>query len=145
MSTKSGIILTEGEEIVVELQTEIENATGTGILATIIRALVKFVNIITGVKYQSWFVITNKRVVEIQSKTVCWVINSDKAIKYVLPSSVTELGYMKEKACCCCCDEFDLYYASENSISYIALEGVVKDEQEAQAIVDAFYRVIQGK
>lgn len=145
MSTKSGIILTEGEEIVVELQTEIENATGTGILATIIRALVKFVNIITGVKYQSWFVITNKRVVEIQSKTVCWVINSDKAIKYVLPSSVTELGYMKEKTCCCCCDEFDLYYASENSISYIALEGVVKDEQEAQAIVDAFYRVIQGK
>ena len=45
-------------------------------------------------------VITDKRVVEIIQAKACWVFNQGKNVKYVLPSSVKEVGYTQEGACC---------------------------------------------
>ena len=64
-------------------------------------------------------------------------------MKYVLPSSVKEVGYTKEGTCFgCFCQQYDLYYESFTQRTSVMLP--VQGEAEAQRVVDSFYKAISA-
>ena len=78
----------------------------------------------------------------IQFKSL-WVLNSGKNVKYVLPSSVKEVGYTKEGTCFgCFCQSYNLYYDAFTQRTSVLLSDV--DEAGAQKVVDAFYKAISA-
>ena len=103
----------------------------------------KFINLILGNKRKGYIVITNKRVVEVIQFEALWVLNAGKNVKYVLPSSVKEVGYTKEGTFLgCFCQAYSLYYDAFTQRTSVLLSA--SNEAEAQKIVDAFYRAISA-
>ena len=139
---KSGLILGEDEKLVVELEAELW-ATSSNPIALLIGKIIKFINLLFGNKRQGYVVITDKRVVEIIQFKSLWVLNSGKNVKYVLPSSVKEVGYTKEGTCFgCFCQSYNLYYDAFTQRTSVLLSDV--DEAGAQKVVDAFYKAISA-
>ncbi len=139
---KSGIVLTEGENLVIELEAELW-ATSSNPLAWLVGQVVKFINLIIGNKRKGYVVITDKRVVEVIQFKALWVFNTGKNMKYILPSSVKEVGYTKEGTCFgCFCQAYRLYYDAFTQRTSVLLSAT--EEAEAQKIVDAFYRAISA-
>ncbi|MDE7117793.1 MAG: hypothetical protein K2O61_04015 [Bacteroidaceae bacterium] len=84
---------------------------------------------------------TDKRVIEVTQYISLWVFNTGKGVKYVLPSSVKEVGYTKEGTCLgCFCQAYSLYYDSFTQRTSVLLP--VSSEAETKKIVDAFYNAI---
>lgn len=135
---KSGFVLAEGENVVVELEAELW-ATGSNPIQKFFGKIMRLLYMIIGYRKKSFLVITDRRVVEISSVYNCWVFNTGKEVKYVLPSSVKELGYIKETTCGVFCPAYYLYYQSTTQSTAIQLSA---DENECQAIVDAFYNAL---
>ena len=136
------MILGEDEHLVVELEAELWAASSNPI-AQLIGAVVKFLNLLLGNKRQGYVVITDKRVVEIIQFKALWVLNTGKNVKYLLPSSVKEVGYIKEGTCCgCFCQSYNLYYDAFTQRTSVLLKDV--DEAGAQKVVDAFYKAISA-
>lgn len=139
---KSGVVLTEGETLVAELEAELW-ATSANPFAKLVGQVVKFINLILGNKRKGYVVITNKRVIEVIQFKALWVMNTGKNVKYVLPSSVKEVGYIKEGTFCgCFCQAYSLYYDAFTQRTSVLLS--TSDESEAQKIVDAFYKAISA-
>lgn len=140
---KSGLLLTENETLIAELEAELW-ASSSNPFAKLIGQVVKFINLILGNKRQGYLVITDKRVVEIIQFKALWVLNVGKNVKYVLPSSVKEVGYLMEGTCCgCFCQAYSLYYDSFTQRTCVLLSDVDTDSG-AQKLVDAFYRAISA-
>ena len=135
---KSGFVLPEGENVVVELEAELW-ATGSNPIQKFFGKIMRLLYMIIGYRKKSFLVITDRRVVEISSVYNCWVFNTGKEVKYVRPSSVKELGYIKETTCGVFCPAYYLYYQSTTQSTAIQLSA---DEKECQAIVDAFYNAL---
>lgn len=139
---KSGLILAENEHLVVELEAELW-ATSSNPIALLIGNIIKFLNLLIGFKRKGHVVITDQRVVEIIQFKALWVLNTGKSVKYVLPSSVKEVGYTKEGTCCgCFCQAYNLYYDAFTQRTSVLLSDV--DEAGAQKVVDAFYKAISA-
>lgn len=139
---KSGLILAENEHLVVELEAELW-ATSSNPVALLIGNIIKFLNLLIGFKRKGYVVITDLRVVEIIQFKALWVLNTGKSVKYVLPSSVKEVGYTKEGTCCgCFCQAYNLYYDAFTQRTSVLLSDV--DEAGAQKVVDAFYKAISA-
>lgn len=139
---KSGVVLTEGETLVAELEAELW-ATSANPFAKLVGQVVKFINLILGNKRKGYVVITNKRVIEVIQFKALWVMNTGKNVRYVLPSSVKEVGYAKEGTFCgCFCQAYSLYYDAFTQRTSVLLS--TSDEAEAQKIVDAFYKAISA-
>ena len=139
---KSGLILGEKEHLVVELEAELW-ATSSNPISLLIGNIVKFLNLLIGFKRKGYVVITDLRVVEIIQFKALWVLNTGKSVKYVLPSSVKEVGYTKEGTCCgCFCQAYNLYYDAFTQRTSVLLSDV--DEAGAQKVVDAFYKAISS-
>ncbi|MBP7210805.1 MAG: hypothetical protein KBA02_06390 [Paludibacteraceae bacterium] len=137
---KSGLILNEGESLVMELEAELW-ASSSNPLAKMIGSIIKLINLILGNKRNGYIVITDKRVVEVIQYKSLWVLNTGKNVKYILPSSVKEVGYSKEGTCFgCFCQSYNLYYDSFTQRTSVLL--TVDDETEAQKVVDSFYKAI---
>lgn len=137
--SKSGIKLREGENLVVELEAELW-ATSSNIIARFFGFIRKLVYFIFGIRLHGFLVITDQRVIEVCDQKACWVFDMNKNVKYVLPSSVKEVGYTKEATFFCCCKAYHLYYDSTTQRTTILLKGV--NESQAQSIVDSFYNAI---
>lgn len=139
---KSGLILGQDEHLVMELEAELW-ASSQNPLARLWGQCVKFINLLFGNKRKGFIVITDKRVVEVIEFKACWVLNAGKDVKYVLPSSVKEVGYTKEGTCFgCFCQSYNLYYDAFTQRTSVLLP--VSDEAEAQKVVDAFYKAISS-
>ena len=139
---KSGLVLDAGEELVMELEAELW-ASSSNVLARLWGTIVKVINLILGNRRKGYVVITNKRVVEVIQYQACWVFNVGKNVRYVLPSSVKEVGFSKEGTCFgCFCQAYNLYYDSFTQRTSVMLS--VDSEAEAQKVADAFYRAISN-
>ena len=139
---KSGLILREDENLVMELEAELW-ATSMNPLARLWGSIVRIINLILGNKRKGFIVSTEKRVMEITQFKALWVLNAGKDVKYVLPSSVKEVGYTKEGTCFgCFCQQYDLYYESFTQRTSVLLP--VQGEAEAQRVVDSFYKAISA-
>ena len=140
---KSGLVLAENETLIAELEAELW-ATSSNPIAKLIGQVVKFINLLLGNKRKGYIVITDKRVVEIIQFQALWVFNVGKNVKYVLPSSVKEVGYLVEGTVCgCFCQAYSLYYDAFTQRTSVLLADVNSDEG-AQRLVDAFYRAISA-
>lgn len=136
---KSGIILEEDETLIMEIEAELW-ATSSNPFAMAMGKIRKFFAKIFGQRRNGYLVITNKRVVEVTKEIVCYCFNKGKTVKYLLPNSVKEVGYIRMATCACCCSAFYLYYESFTQKTQVMLSGV--DEAGAQKTVDAFYKAI---
>ncbi len=138
---KSGLVLAEDENLIIELEAELWS-TSSNFFAKLLGALKKVWNLIFGCKKIGYIIITDKRVVEISQEKACWVFNTSRNVKCVLPSSVKEVGYLKTGTFAgCCCQAYTLYYDSLTQRTSILLSKINSDH-EAQVIVDAFYRAL---
>lgn len=137
---KSGILLAQDEKLVFELEAELW-ATSSNPIARAVGEFKKAIAGILGFKRQGYLVITDKRVVEVLQMKACFTFNQGKVVKYILPSSVKEVGYVKEGTCCgCFCQSYKLYYEAFTQVTSVLLPDA--DEAEAQKVVDAFYKAI---
>lgn len=141
MSTlKSGVVLANGENLVIELEAELW-ATSSNPIARFFGAILKIFYLILGIKQNGYVVLTDKRVIEVRENKACWVFNTAKEIKYVMPSSVKEVGYTKEGTFCgCFCQAYHLYYDAFTQRTSILLKGM--HEKETAELVDKFYNAI---
>lgn len=138
---KSGIILNEGEKLVMELEAELW-ATSSNPIAKLWGSIMKLIGLILGVKREGYVVITDKRVVEVMRTTFFWVFDSGKVIRYLLPSSIKEVGYTKEPTFFCFCQAYHLFYDAFTQRTSVLLSDV--DEYGAQRVVDAFYNALNS-
>jgi hypothetical protein len=138
-TTKSGISLLEGENLIVELEAELW-AQSSNPIAQLIGNVQRVLSALLGFKKKGFLVITDKRVVEIYNQINCYVLNTGRQVKYVLPSSVKEIGYTKLTTCGFFCPAYYLYYEGFTQRTSIMLKDY--DEASAQKIVDAFYKAI---
>ena len=139
---KSGIVLNDGEKLVMELEAELW-ASSANPIAQLWGKIRKFFAALLGNKVEGYLVITDKRVVEVLQAKACWVLNAGKNVKYVLPSSVKEIGYSKEGSFLgCFCQTYYLFYESFTQRTNVQLK--VSEEAEAQKVVNAFYAAIKA-
>ncbi len=140
---RSGLVLNEDENLVMELEAELW-ASSSNFIAKIIGSVIKLINLILGNKRKGFVVITDKRVVEIVQFKALWVFNVGRNVKFLLPSSVKEVGYFKEGTLCgCFCQSYNLYYDAFTQRTSVLLSSVDSDA-EAQKVVEAFYKAISA-
>lgn len=136
---KSGVILEEGEKLVMELEAELW-AVSSNPVKRFFQTIMRGINMILGNKRTGFVVITNKRVIEVTTLITCYCFTTGRLVSYVLPSSVKEAGYKREATCLCCCSMYKFYYESFTQGREIILKGAT--EEEAQKVATAFYRAI---
>lgn len=138
---KSGVILNEGENLVMELEAELW-ATSSNPIAKLWGSIMKLIGMILGVRKEGYVVITDKRVVEVTRGKFFWVFDSGKVIRYLLPSSIKEVGYTKEPTFFCFCQAYHLFYDAFTQRTSVLLSDV--NEAGAQRVVDAFYNALNS-
>jgi len=139
MALKSGFTLNQGEELVMELEAELW-ATSTNPIAKAIGEFWKFIARILGFKMHCFLILTNNRVIEVREQTACYVFKTGRSVKFVLPSSVKEIGYIRKTTCMMFCPMYCLYYEGHTQSTLIQM----KDADEAAALkaANAFYAAI---
>jgi len=138
---KSGITLAENEKLVMEIEAELW-ATSSNPIAQMLGSLRRIFAAILGFKQNGFLIITDQRVVEVTTIVRCWCITVGRFVKYVLPSSVKEIGYTRSATCGCFCPVYFLYYDSFTQRTQIQLKGA--DETGALKAADAFYAAIKA-
>lgn len=135
----SGIMLSENEKLVMEIEAELW-ASSSNPIARFIGAILKFLSMIIGLRKKGFLVITDRRVVEVSTQIACWCFTVGRQVKYVLPSSVKEIGYTKSATCFCFCPAYYLYYESFTQRTAVQLKDA--DESGALKAANAFYAAI---
>jgi len=137
--TKSGIVLADGERLVLELEAELW-AISANPIAQVIGEIKKVIASILGFKKKGFLVITDKRVIEVSVQVACYIFTVGRQVKYVLPSSVKEIGYNRKASFGCFCPTFYLYYDAHTQCTSIQLKGA--EEADAIKAANAFYDAI---
>jgi len=135
----SGITLSENEKLVMEIEAELY-ASSSNPIAQFLGRVQRIIALIFGFKKKGFLVITDKRVVEVTTQIRCWCITVGRQVKYVLPSSVKEIGYTRTATCGCFCPVYFLYYESFTQRTNIQLKGA--DESGALKAANVFYAAI---
>lgn len=135
----SGLILMEGEKLVMEIEAELWASSSNPIIR-FFAGIQKFIAMIFGYRKSGYVVVTDKRVVQVSKTVTCYCCGGGKDVKYILPSSLKEVGFVKMATCGCFCPAYYLYFEAFTQRTQILLKGV--DEAGAQKTVDAFYRAI---
>lgn len=138
---KSGILLTEGENLVVELEAEMW-VTGLNAIDKMFGYIYKFFAMLLGVRKEGYIVITNKRVVEVRKDKIFFVMDNGKTITYLMPNSIKEIGYTKEPTFFCFCPVYHLFYDALTQHTSIRLKDM--DEAEVQNVVHSFYSALHN-
>ena len=138
---KSGVLLDEDEKLVLELEAELW-ATSSNPVARFFGNVKKTISKVFGTSKKGFIVITNKRVIEVSNLIECYCFNTAHEVKYVMPSSVKEVGYSKLSTCGFCCPAYYVYYESFTQRTSILLKGV--DEAGTKKIVDTLYASLTG-
>jgi hypothetical protein len=135
----SGITLAEDEKLVMEIEAELW-ASSSNPFARILGEITKLIALIFGIRKKGFLIITDKRVVEVSTQISCWCITTGRQVKYVLPSSVKEIGYTRTATCGFFCPAYHLYYEGFTQRTAVLL----KDADEAGALkaTNAFYAAI---
>jgi hypothetical protein len=138
---KSGITLEAGENLVMEIEAELWAASSNPI-AQLMGTVSRVIAMILGFKKNGFWVITDKRVIEVSVQIACWCFTIGREVKYVLPSSVKEIGYTRQAVCGIFCPAYHLYYQSFTQLSSVLLKGA--DEDSALKAANAFYAAISS-
>jgi hypothetical protein len=138
----SNIDFLENENIIADVEAELW-ASSSNIIARVFGAIARIFALLFGIKKKGYVILTNKRVIEVRQNISCWCFNTGKEVKYVLPNSVKEVGYVKVGTVCgCFCQAYSLYYDAFTQRTVIQLKGM--HEEETVALVNTFYNTIQS-
>jgi hypothetical protein len=137
----SGVALAENEKLVMEIEAELW-ATSSNPIAQSLGEIQRIISMILGFKKKSFLVITDKRVIEVKTFIFCWCITVGREVKYVLPSSVKEIGYTRTATCGCFCPVYYLYYDAFTQRTKVQLKDA--DESGALKAANAFYSAISA-
>lgn len=141
MSTlKSGFTLAEGEKLVMEIEADVW-IVSSNLFARIAGFFQKLIALLLGVKRKRFLIITDRRVIEINSDIICWCITVGKTVSFIMPRSLVEVGYTRVATCVCCCFDFHLYYRQLIGLPKSLLLKKA-DEAEAVRVVEAFYHAV---
>ncbi len=138
-SLASGITLAEDEKLVMEIEAELW-ATSSNPIARLLGELNRIIAMILGFRKKGFLVITDKRVIEVLTQINCYIFTTGRQVKYVLPSSVKEIGYTKVATCGIFCPAYHLYYEGFTQRTDVLLKGA--DEAGALQAANAFYSAI---
>ena len=141
MALASGIVLADNEKLVMEIEAELW-ASSSNPIAQLIGTVKRIFAMILGFRQKGFLVITDKRVVEITVQVGCWVITMGRQVKYVLPSSVKEIGYTKSPTFLCFCPAYQLYYDAFTQRTSVLLKDA--DESGALKATNSFYAAISS-
>ena len=136
---KSGVALAEGERLVMEIEAELW-ARSSNPITRLIGAVQRIFALIIGYRKKGFLIITDQRVIVVAQITQCYVFVTDKIIKYVLPSSVKEVGYTKTATCGFLCPRYELFYESFTDGIAVQLKG--GKESDALNAANAFYAAL---
>ena len=136
---KSGLVLDEGEKLIMEIEAELW-ASSANPLAKTLGKIKKFIAWILGTRINGYLIITDKRVIEVTNTISWYCFNTGRHVKYLLPSSVKEIGYTKDATCGCFCPAYHLYYESFTQTTAVLL--TCDNDDAAQKTVDAFYKAV---
>ncbi|MEI8095973.1 MAG: hypothetical protein WCG80_17325 [Spirochaetales bacterium] len=139
---KSGVILLENEKMVMEIEAELW-ATSNNPIARAFGGLSKFISMLLGTRLEGYLVITDKRVIEVKTTIQCYCFTTGREVKYVMPSSVKEIGYQRSASFMCCCPTFYMYYEAYTQRTRIQMK--TSTEAEVAKAVDSFYFALQAK
>jgi len=137
----SGITLADNEKLVMEIEAELW-ASSSNPVAQALGRVRRIIALIFGFRKKGFLVITDKRVVEVTTQIQCWCITVGRQVKYVLPSSVKEIGYTRTATCGCFCPVYFLYYESFTQRTNVQLKGA--DESGAMKAANVFYAAISA-
>jgi len=142
---KSGIVLAEGETLVMELKAGFWLPSSSfNPIVIVMLAIMKFITMIIGfilgVRTKMFLVITDRRVIEVSEQIIWWCIPIGRSLTYVTPDSVKEVGFIKKKRFWCFCPIYCLYYASLTRRSAFKMIGA--DEATVLKTVDVFYAAV---
>jgi hypothetical protein len=135
----SGLMLEEDEKLIMEIEAELW-ATSSNPIARFFGAISKVIAMIFGFRKKGYLVLTDKRVIEFSTQINCWCVTTGRQVKYVLPSSVKEIGYKRASTCGCFCPAYRLYYDAFTQHTEVLLKGA--DEAGALKAANAFYAAI---
>jgi hypothetical protein len=135
----SGFMLAENEKLVMEIEAELW-AISSNPIARFWGAIAKFIAKLVGFKMKGFLIITDRRVVEVSEQIRCYCITVGRQVKFVLPSSVKEIGYDRAATCGCFCPAYRLYYRANIWSTSVLLKGV--NEDGALKAANAFYAAI---
>jgi len=135
----SGVALADNEKLVAELEAELW-ASSSNPIAQALGSVYRILALILGIKRKGYLVITDKRVIEVSTEIRCWCLVVGRVVKYILPSSVKEIGYTRSAACGFFCPAYHLFYEGFTQRTAILLKGA--DESGALKLANAFYAAI---
>ncbi len=137
---KSGFVLDDGE--ILELAIEAELWAGSSNpIDRFLGACARLWSLLFGTKKEGFIIITNKRVVEISKQKACWVFNTGKEVKTLMPSGIFEVGYTAQGTFCgCFCQAYHLYYEGHTQTTSILLKGA--NEQDAATMASTLYEIL---
>lgn len=139
---KSGVIMMAGETLVAEIEADLWSVSANP-LARMIGDIKKFVYGLLGTKRKGFIVITDKRVVEVFDSITCYIFNTGRTVRYLLPQSIKEVAYIKRATCGFFCPAYYLVYEGLTQSTSIMLQDA--SDASAQKLVDSFYKALTGK
>ena len=136
-SLKSGFTLDADETLIMEIDSELF-LVSTNPIARLLAGIYRFIFKILGMKLKVFLIITDQRVIEVSNQVIFWCITAGSQVKYVLPSSVKEIGYNRAGIFC---KVYQLYYEAHTQRSSFILKDV--DESGAAKAASVFYNTIR--
>ena len=139
-ATKSGVVLQDGEQLIVELEAELWATTSNFFLnmgLTIMKVIMK----ILGTSMKGFVVVTNKRIIEVNTKKVCFVFTMSREIKCIMPHCLLNVGYAREGTLACFCPVYCLVYGGHSMMPRrVRLKGF--DEDQAAKLAGEVFNAI---
>lgn len=124
MASESELMLMEGEQIVVALQTEMY-AQSTNLIANFIAKIIAFLAKIFGCKVWGQLTITDRRIVMETHKKIFWCFDQGATFSTMMPGSVTSVDYAFAAQFLCFCRKyiFSITTASGQAYAFVLKGG----------------------
>jgi hypothetical protein len=138
-SPKSGIVLSENETLLLEVEAGLYGTSSflpLGIILEILRLIAQIV----GIKKRGYLVVTNKRLVEVYQQFFLWILPGRKKIRYFNLKLLSGIGYNRKGTFAFLFRAWHLFYYRNWLRIYAVLKGL--DEGEAQKAATILYNAV---
>lgn len=139
---KSGITPTEDECFINEIEAELQT-TSFDTFSKTFSGIQKFIAAVFGFKKKAFWVITDKRVIEVYEQFAFYFFSTGRQVKFVLLSNIKEIGYVKKSLIGFLRPSYYVFYESSTQTAKMKLKKA--DEAEALKITEAFYDAIRKR
>jgi len=134
---KSGITPKKDECFINEIEAELQT-TGFDAFSKMFSGIKKFTAAVFGFKKKAFWVITNKRVIEVYEQFVFYFFSTGRQVKFIFLSDIKKIGYIKKSLFGFLPPSYYVFYESSVQTAKMKLKKEA-DEAEALRIAETFY------